>query len=147
MSMAETTRPEDPQPLSDAELSDLREVYVDMLGFVPPKVQARLEDMAVHDPDLLRAQEHVRRLALTNPHLDPVTVQLILVGVLGVQLRDATAIHVAAALRAGATEHQVRGALALAYLFGGQSVANHTPDYLARGRELLTRSRPAEATS
>lgn len=137
--MVTTTGSEGPQPLSAMELAELEQVYRDMLGFVPPKVRARLDDLAVHDPELLRAQEHVRRLALTNPDLDPVTVQLILVGVLGVQLRDATAIHVAAALRAGATEEQIRGALTLAYLFGGQSVANHTPEYLARGRELIVR--------
>lgn len=143
--MMSTSGSEGPKPLSAEELVELEQVYVDMLGFIPPKVRARLDDMAVHDPELLRAQEHVRRLALTNPHLDPVTVQLILVGVLGVQLRDATAIHVAAALRAGATEEQIRGALSLAYLFGGQSVANHVPEYLARGRELLARGREASS--
>lgn len=139
--MVTTTGSEGPQPLSTEELGELEQVYLDMLGFVPAKVRARLDEMAVNDPELLRAQEHVRRLALTNPNLDPVTVQLILVGVLGVQLRDATAIHVAAALRAGASEEQIRGALTLAYLFGGQSVANHTPEYLARGRELLASGR------
>lgn len=125
--------------MTDDELAELKQVYLDMLGFVPPKVEARLTEMAIHDPDLLRAQEHARRLVLSTPHLDPVTVQLILVAVLGVQLRDATAIHIAAALRAGANEDQVRAALALAYLFGGQSVANHTPEFLARGRGLLAR--------
>ncbi|WP_432559954.1 carboxymuconolactone decarboxylase family protein [Granulicoccus sp. GXG6511] len=132
--------------MSAEELGKLKQVYVDMLGFVPPKVQARLDDMAIHDPELLRAQEHARSLVLANPHLDPVTVQLILVAVLGVQVRDATALHVAAALRAGASEEQIRGALGLAYLFGGQSVANHTPEYLARGRDLLAKGQPAEAT-
>lgn len=123
--------------MPDGELAALRQRYLDMLGFVPPKVAARLADMSVQEPEMLRAQEAARAIALETPHLDRVTVQLILVAVLGVQLRDATALHVAAALRAGATEAQVRAALALAYVFGGQSVANHAGEYLTRGRLLL----------
>ena len=41
--------------MTDDELAELKQVYLDMLGFVPPKVEARLTEMAIHDPEAFTA--------------------------------------------------------------------------------------------
>lgn len=110
--------------------------YRELVGFVPPRIQTRFDALRTQNPELLLAQERVRNLIAYPEVLDQKTVQLVLFGILGVQLRDAARIHGAAAKRAGATDEQLQAVLDLAYLFGGVSIANHAPAVIDGVHEL-----------
>lgn len=114
--------------------------YRELVGFVPPRIQARFDNLRSTNPELLLAQEKVRNLISYTDLLDQKTVQLVLFAILSVQLRDAARIHGAAARRAGATEEQLQAVLDLAYLFGGTSITNHAPAILEGVRELEARA-------
>jgi hypothetical protein len=47
--------------LSDEKVEEYRDVYVELLGFVPPRIQARTDLLARLDPELLAMQEDIRR--------------------------------------------------------------------------------------
>lgn len=130
-----------PTPEETAEIERYRQTYRDMLGFVPPRVGSRLDALSESNPELLLAQERVRNLIVYNEVLDQRTTQLVLFGVLAVQLRDAAKLHGLAALRAGASYQELQAVLDLAYLFGGLSVANHAPSILAEVAELEEKSK------
>ncbi|UBH07174.1 hypothetical protein K8P10_002685 [Leucobacter sp. Psy1] len=114
--------------------------YRELVGFVPPRIQARFDNLRESNPELLLAQEKTRNLISYTDELDQQTVQLVLFAILSVQLRDAARIHGAAARRAGATEPQLQAVLDLAYLFGGTSITNHAPAILEGVRELMARA-------
>lgn len=125
-----------PTPEQQEEIDRYRATYTEMVGFVPPRIAARFDRLTESNPELLIAQERVRNLITYNEALDQKTTQLILTAILAVQLRDATAIHGRAALRAGATWAELQAAMDLAYLFGGTSVANHAPHFLEAIKDL-----------
>jgi 4-carboxymuconolactone decarboxylase len=112
------------------------QTYRDLVGFVPPRVQSRFDQLGETNPELLVSQEKVRNLITYTDALDQKTVQLVLFAILSVQLRDAARIHGAAAKRAGVTEDELQAVLDLAYLFGGTSVTNHGPAILEGVRKL-----------
>lgn len=118
------------------EIDRYRETYRELMGFVPPRVAARFERLSETNPELLLAQEKVRHLVAYTDDLDAKTTQLILFAVLAVQLRDAAKLHGLAARRAGASWPELQATLDLAYLFGGVSVANHSPQILSDIAEL-----------
>ena len=113
------------------EFENYLDTYREMLGFVPPRVQARFNKLGEENPELLLAQEKVRALVLDTPTLEEKTKQLILFAVLAAQFRDAVVTHGLAARRAGASWEELQATLDLVYLFGGVSVANHAPKILA----------------
>lgn len=115
----------------EEELSQYLDTYRDMVGFVPPRVQARFDKLSGENPELLLAQERVRALVLDSPTLEEKTKQLILFAILAVQFRDAVVTHGLAARMAGASWEELQATLDLAYLFGGVSVANHAPKIIA----------------
>ncbi len=119
-----------PTPEQQDQIDAYIQTYHEMVGFVPPRIAARFARLAESNPELLLAQEHVRNLITYNQVLDQKTTQLVLTAVLTVQLRDAAAIHGRAALKAGATWEELQAVMDLAYLFGGTSVANHSPAFL-----------------
>ncbi|MDI2099003.1 carboxymuconolactone decarboxylase family protein [Ruicaihuangia caeni] len=119
-----------PTPEQQEQIDQYLETYRDLMGFVPPRVAARFERLSRSNPELLIAQEKVRNLVAYDDVLDEKTTQLILTAVLAVQLRDAAALHGHAARRAGASWEELQATFDLAYLFGGVSVANHTPAFL-----------------
>jgi 4-carboxymuconolactone decarboxylase len=119
-----------------AKIQEYQNSYVDMVGFVPPRIASRIARLTDLNPDFLIAQEEVRRQAIYTDALDQKTVQLILFAVLAVNVRDAAKLHGLAALRAGATWQELQAALNLAFLFGGLSVSNGNATILDEIAEL-----------
>ena len=89
--------------LSDEKVEEYLDFYVGLLGFVPPRIQARTDLLARIDPELLAMQEEIRRHCMYPKCFDVKTAQLMLFGMLLVNLQDATRLHAIAAYRAGAT--------------------------------------------
>ena len=56
---ASTSLPE--RQISDEQVEKIRDFYVELLGFVPPRIQARTDLLARLDPELLTMQEELRR--------------------------------------------------------------------------------------
>jgi alkylhydroperoxidase/carboxymuconolactone decarboxylase family protein YurZ len=129
----------DPE-LSEAELAALRAPYAELIGFVPPRIQARTELGARLDPELLRLQEAVRLRAMYPACFDVKTAQLMLFGILLALMGDAARLHAIAARRAGASWEELHAVVGLAYLFRGMPAAN-------LGAEILLKMAEAEAST
>jgi alkylhydroperoxidase/carboxymuconolactone decarboxylase family protein YurZ len=110
--------------LPDDKVQEYRDVYVELLGFVPPRIQARTDLLARLDPELLAMQEDMRRHCMYPKCFDVKTAQLMLFGMLLVNLQDAAKLHALAAHRAGATLEELSAVVNLAFLFRGLSAAN-----------------------
>src|SRR5947208_13576671 len=106
------------------ELEELRSRYVELIGFVPPRIQARTDLLPRLDPELLSMQEALRANTMYPECFDTKTAQLMLFGMLLVQLSDASHLHARAAYRAGATWQELSAVVGLAFLFRGLSAAN-----------------------
>jgi 4-carboxymuconolactone decarboxylase len=113
----------DPQ-MSAEEIEALRQRYVDLIGFVPPRIQARTDLLARLDPEFLRLQEETRRHAMYPECFDTKMAQLMLFGMLLVLLSDAAHLHARAAHRAGATWEELSAVVNLAFLFRGLPAGN-----------------------
>src|SRR5579885_158713 len=123
------------EPLPDLrmdpqELEALRQRYIDLIGFVPPRIQARTDLLARLDPELLTMEETIRAHAMYPACFDTKTAQLMLFGMLLVLLSDAAHLHARAARRAGATWEELSAVVNLAFLFRGLPAAN-------RGAQIL----------
>jgi 4-carboxymuconolactone decarboxylase len=116
--------------MEPAELEEIRRRYVELIGYVPPRIQARTDLLARLDPELLSMQEAIRAHAMYPKCFDTKTAQLMLFGMLLVQLSDAAHLHARAAYRAGATWEELNAVVGLAFLFRGLSAAN-------RGAQIL----------
>jgi alkylhydroperoxidase/carboxymuconolactone decarboxylase family protein YurZ len=112
------------QRLSPGEIDTLKKAYTDLLGFVPPRFAARADLMSRLDPEGLAVQEQMRRHFMNPECFDAKTTQLMLFGMLLVNLQDAARIHAIAARRAGATWEELTAVMGLAFLFRGLSAAN-----------------------
>ena len=110
--------------ISDEEVDQFRSVYTELIGFVPPRIQARTDLLARIDPALLELQEKVRRHAMYPRCFDTKTAQLMLFGMLLMTLSDAARLHGIAAYRAGASAEELVGVVGLAFLFRGLPAAN-----------------------
>lgn len=124
--MPDTQQPEKLPPLkiSEEKLRGYRDFYVELLGYVPPRVEARTDVLARLDPELLAVQEEMRRRCMYPDCFDVKTSQLILFAILLVNLQDAARIHALAAYRAGATFEELNAVVNLTFLFRGLSAAN-----------------------
>jgi 4-carboxymuconolactone decarboxylase len=111
-------------------LEGYRERYREMVGFVPARIERRIDQLAAIDPQLLELQERLRAHAMYPACFDRKTVQLMLFAILVNTLRDAAVIHGLAARRAGASWEEMQAAVNLAYLFGGTSCANRGAEFL-----------------
>ncbi|HEU5198431.1 MAG TPA: carboxymuconolactone decarboxylase family protein [Ktedonobacterales bacterium] len=127
---AEEKRPLPEMQMTQDELQALRQRYIDLVGFVPPRIQARTDLLGRLDPELLVMEEEIRARAMYPSCFDVKTAQLILFGMLLVQLVDAAHLHARAALRAGASWEELSAVVNLAFLFRGLSAAN-------RGAQIL----------
>ncbi len=107
------------------QVQEYRDAYVELLGFVPPRIQARTDLLARVDPELLALQEQVRRHCMYPKEFDVKTAQLILFGMLLMNLQDASKLHAIGAYRAGATIQELTAVVNLAFLFRGLSAANY----------------------
>jgi alkylhydroperoxidase/carboxymuconolactone decarboxylase family protein YurZ len=110
--------------ITDEQVEEYRDSYVPLIGFVPPRIQARTDFLARVDPELLAMQEEIRRHCMYPKCFDVKTAQLMLFGMLLVNLQDASKLHGLAAYRAGATFEELSAVVNLAYLFRGLSAAN-----------------------
>jgi alkylhydroperoxidase/carboxymuconolactone decarboxylase family protein YurZ len=110
--------------ISDEQVQEYRDVYVELLGFVPPRIQARTELLARLDPELLSMQEELRQHCMYPECFDTKTSQLILFAILLTNLQDAAKLHALAAYRAGASFAELSAVVNLVFLFRGLSAAN-----------------------
>lgn len=116
--------------LPDEKVQEYRDFYVSLLGFVPPRIQARTDLLSRVDPELLDMQEELRRHCMYPKCFDVKTVQLMLFGMLLMNLQDAARLHAIAAYRAGATFDELSAVVNLAFLFRGLSAANYGAEIL-----------------
>ncbi|HET9588652.1 MAG TPA: carboxymuconolactone decarboxylase family protein [Anaerolineales bacterium] len=110
--------------ISDEQVEEYRDFYVELLGFVPPRIQARTDLLARLDPELLTMQEALRRHCMYPDCFDTKTAQLMLFAILLTNLQDAAKLHALAAYRAGATFEELSAVVNLVFLFRGLSAAN-----------------------
>ena len=115
-------------------------IYKDLLGFIPPRIEARIAVTGALDPQLLEIQEQMREHAMYPKCFDTKTAQLMLFGMLLMDLSDATQLHGIAARRAGATWEEMQAVISLCFLFRGLPAAN-------RGAEILANIAKREAES
>jgi len=107
------------------------EIYKDLLGFVPPRIEARLNVTGAIDPKMVELQEQMREHGMYPKCFDVKTAQLMLFGMLLMDLNDAATLHGIAARRAGATWEEMQGVINLCFLFRGLSAANRGAEILA----------------
>lgn len=114
----------------DRMVEEAGKIYEDLIGFVPPRIEARLNVTGALDPKLIELQEQMRAHAMYPKSFDVKTAQLMLFGMLMMDGSDAAGLHAIAARRAGATWHELQDVVSLCFLFRGLSAAN-------KGAELL----------
>jgi len=110
--------------ISDEQVEEYRAIYTELIGFVPPRIQARTDLLSRIDPELLAQQEALREHAMYPDALDVKTAQLMLWAIMLTQLNPAARLHGIAAVRAGATLEELSAAVNLVFLFRGLSAAN-----------------------
>lgn len=106
--------------------------YTDLLGYLPPRVEARMSFTGVLDPQIVEMQEAIRSHAMDTTHLEPKTTQLILFGMLLMDGNDAAETHALAARREGASWQELQATVSLCFLFRGLPAANRGADTLLR---------------
>jgi alkylhydroperoxidase/carboxymuconolactone decarboxylase family protein YurZ len=107
------------------------EPYRALLGFVPPRIEARLHVTGALDPAMLDLQERIRQHGMYPQCFDVKTAQLMLFGMLLMDLNDAAQLHAIAARRAGASWEELQAVINLCFLFRGLSAANRGAEILA----------------
>ncbi len=122
--------------IDQEKLKEYRGIYEELLGFVPPRIQARTDILGRVDPEFLSLQEEIRKRGMYPDVFDVKTVQLMLFGMLLLSLRDAARIHGIAARRAGATWEEMQAVVNLAYLYGGLSAANIGAQFIQQIAEM-----------
>lgn len=122
----------------NATLEERNAIYKELIGFVPPRIEARMAVTGALDPKLLDLQEQMRAHAMYPKCFDVKTAQLMLFGMLLMDMNDAAVLHGIAARRAGATWEEMQAVISLCFLFRGLSAAN-------RGAELLANIAKREA--
>lgn len=114
-----------------ATLDERNEIYRELIGFVPPRIEARMAVTGALDPTLLDMQERMREHAMYPKCFDVKTAQLMLFGMLLMDLSDATQLHAIAARRAGASWEEMQAVVSLCFLFRGLPAANRGAEILA----------------
>ena len=106
-------------------------IYKELIGFLPPRIEARINVTGALDPESCSTcRREMRAHAMYPKCFDVKTSQLMLFGMLLMDMNDAAPLHGIAARRAGATWEEMQAVVSLAFLFRGLSAAN-------RGAELL----------
>jgi 4-carboxymuconolactone decarboxylase len=116
---------------TEATLDERNEIYRELIGFVPPRIEARMAVTGALDPVLLDMQEKMREHAMYPKCFDVKTAQLMLFGMLLMDLSDATQLHAIAARRAGASWEEMQAVVSLCFLFRGLPAANRGAEILA----------------
>ena len=120
-------------PYADKSVSvdERNAVYAELIGFVPPRIEARMAVTGALDPALLDLQEKMREHAMYPKCFDVKTAQLMLFGMLLMDSSDAAVLHGIAARRAGASWEEMQAVVNLCFLFRGLSAANRGAETLA----------------
>jgi alkylhydroperoxidase/carboxymuconolactone decarboxylase family protein YurZ len=118
-------------------------IYEDLIGFLPPRIEARLNVTGALDPEIIEMQEKMREHAMYPKCFDVKTAQLMLFGMLLMDMSDAAALHGIAARRAGATWEEMQAVISLCFLFRGLPAANRGAEMLAN---IAKREAQADAT-
>jgi 4-carboxymuconolactone decarboxylase len=113
-------------------LEQRSEIYQQLLGFVPPRIEARLNVTGAIDPQMVELQEQIREHGMYPKCFDVKTAQLMLFGMLLMDLSDAAILHGIAARKAGASWEEMQAVVNLCFLFRGLSAANRGAEILAR---------------
>lgn len=106
-------------------------IYKELIGFVPPRIEARMAVSGALDPEIVELQEAMRKHAMYPKCFDVKTSQLMLFGMLLMDLSDAAILHGIAARRADATWEEMQAVVNLVFLFRGLSAANRGAEVLA----------------
>ncbi len=112
-------------------LAQRAEIYQELLGFVPPRIEARLNVTGAIDPKMLDLQEQIREHGMYPKCFDVRTAQLMLFGMLLMDMSDAAQLHAIAARRAGASWEEMQAVISLCFLFRGLPAANRGAEILA----------------
>lgn len=124
-------------------------IYEELLGFVPPRIEARLAVTGALDPAMLDIQERMREHGMYPKSFDVKTAQLMLFGMLLMDGSDAAVLHAIAARRAGASWNELQDTINLCFLFRGLSAANRGAEILGNiaHRERVASEEAAKAAS
>jgi len=114
-----------------ASFEDRTEIYSELIGFVPPRIVAPMAVTGALDPKLLDLQEKMREHAMYPKCFDVKTAQLVLFGMLLMDMSDAAQLHAIAARRAGASWEEMQAIVSLCFLFRGLPAANRGAEILA----------------
>lgn len=144
VNLAEAMRSAGLDATASAELvARHKPTYTELLGFFPPRVEARLTFTGALDPKIVEMQEALRTHAMDTPHLDPKVTQLLLFGMLLMDGNDAAETHAIAARHEGASWQELQAAVSLCFLFRGLPAANRGADTLARVAAREAQAAPA----
>lgn len=124
MSEPSSATPLPERRITDEQVEEYRNFYMELLGFVPPRIQARTDWLARLDPELLTMQEELRRHCMYPDCFDTKTSQLFIFAIMLTNLQDAAKLHALAAYRAGATFEELTAVVNFVFLFRGLSAAN-----------------------
>jgi|TARA_R100000455_G_C6250534_1_gene107290 alkylhydroperoxidase/carboxymuconolactone decarboxylase family protein YurZ len=115
----------------NTSVEERSKIYEELLGFVPPRIEARLHVTGALDPTIVDMQERIREHAMYPKCFDVKTAQLMLFGMLLMDGSDASVLHGIAARKAGATWEEMQAVVNLCFLFRGMSAANRGAEQLA----------------
>jgi alkylhydroperoxidase/carboxymuconolactone decarboxylase family protein YurZ len=118
--------------LAPEEIERMEKHYTELIGFVPPRIQARLRVSGQLDPVHLKLQEEMRTHCMYPRCFDVKTSQLMLFGLLLMAAQEGARFHAIAARREGATWEELHAVAAMAGLYGGLPVMNLASELLAR---------------
>lgn len=107
-----------------ADTPNYEDIYTELIGFVPPRIQQRLRAGRECDPELLDMVENLRTRAMYPEGMDVKTAQMILFGILLSHVAPAAEFHGRGAMRAGATKKELHDVAGLAFLFRGLPAFN-----------------------
>lgn len=110
--------------MSENTPATYEDIYEELIGFVPPRIQHRLRVERECDPKLLDMIEGLRAHAMYPDSMDTKTAQLILFGILLSHVAPASEYHGRGAVRAGASKKELHDVAALAFLFRGLPAFN-----------------------
>jgi alkylhydroperoxidase/carboxymuconolactone decarboxylase family protein YurZ len=130
---------------ANASMDERTGIYRDLIGFVPPRIEARMAVTGALDPALLDLQEQMREHAMYPKCFDVKTAQLMLFGMLLMDMSDAAQLHAIAARRAGASWEEMQAVISLCFLFRGLPAANRGAEILANLAKRETESTASAA--
>jgi len=116
---------------TNVSMDERYRIYDELIGFIPPRIEARVAVTGALDPKIVDLQEQIREHGMYPKSFDVKTVQLMLFGMLLITLSDAAVLHGIAARRAGATWEELQDVVNLCFLFRGLSAANRGAEIIA----------------